>query len=286
MYQTYNQFTRSRAQYHIESPLEKITYALAATPQTEVLYYPSRHVSQKITYTSHPRAIDEIIGKSVVSEQCPYTAPARTYSQTPYTQEFRVHSNFHEEYQFTPDPFLKPGHEGRFIGQAQEIQSYIEEAFETMFSQQFPTNIQLSILPKQEFQKLTKKEGVIGLSINRKSQGLLSEVFVLEGSLARVMLTLGHELGHVLTPTLSTAHDEEAKAYAFSFAWMQIIKENNIANLADAFIIENPAINGLHDVACNFVMNIMKKGTIAWHIYQELIQKILVCPRPLNYGGN
>ena len=52
------------------------------------------------------------------------------------------------------------------------------------------------------------------------------------------MLTIGHELGHVLTKTLSRHHDEEAKAYAFSLVWIDAIKKNNIANLSGAIITE------------------------------------------------
>jgi len=175
------------------------------------------------------------------------------------------------EYHFQPDNFLKPGKEGVFIGEAAQIKEHIEETFEKMFNQKFPNDIKISILNEKKFSKLAPSPGTIGLSINRSQQGLLSEIFVKNDLLARVMLTLGHELGHVLTPTLNNSVDEEAKAYAFSLLWMRVVKENDIANLGDAIVLENPARNGLHDVAFSFVMDCMKKEEDLEEVYKELV---------------
>ena len=86
------------------------------------------------------------------------------------------------------------------------------------------------------------------------------------------MLTIGHELGHVLTATLSTSHHEEAKAYAFSLLWMKVIREHNIANLGDAIVAERPAENGLHNIAFMLVREMMKEKSIE-DIYGELIRR-------------
>lgn len=175
------------------------------------------------------------------------------------------------EYHFTPDHFLKPGKKSIFVGKAVEIKDYIEETFEKMFQKPFPTNIKINICNENTFRKIAPSPGTIGVSFNRNKYGLLSEIFVLNDYLARVMLTLGHELGHVLTETLNNAHNEEAKAYAFSLAWMEIIKEHNIAGLGDAIIFENPADNGLHNVAFSFVKKLILQGEMAWEIYLKLI---------------
>ncbi len=156
------------------------------------------------------------------------------------------------------------------MGQAEEIQEEIEEAFQRIFSQMLPNDIKISILDEAEFRKIAPSPGVVGLSINRSMQELLSEIFILNDSLGRVMLTIGHELGHVLSPTLESAHDEEAKAYAFSLLWMKVIKEHNIANLGDAIILENPAANGLHDLSFGFVHQLLKEKS-AEEIYRELV---------------
>jgi hypothetical protein len=162
------------------------------------------------------------------------------------------------EYHFPVANFLKPGKEGGFVGHASEIRPFVEEAFLKMTGMIFPRNIKVSVLDEKQFRRLAPNRGTIGLSINRNKQGLISEVFVLNDTLARVMLTLGHEIGHVLSQTLSDSVMEEAKAYAFSFAWMKIIKEHNIGGLEDAFIVENPARNGLHDVAFSRVLKMME----------------------------
>ena len=192
----------------------------------------------------------------------------------PYQSQLHSYLSLrHEEYHFAPETFLKPGKEGRFIGHATEIKEEIEQAFESMFHLPFPQDINVSILDALEFRKIAPHPGTVGVSFNRRKHGLISEIFVLNDTLARVMLTIGHELGHVLTTTLGNAHDEEAKAYAFSLAWMKTIKEQDIAGLASAIIDELPAQNGLHNVAFSFVQRILQTGKMAWQIYLDLIQK-------------
>lgn len=178
------------------------------------------------------------------------------------------------EYLFSPQDFLLPGKEGQFVGSAEELKPYLEEAFEELFHQSFPRDIKVSICNLEQFRKVAPHPSTIGLSINRNKLGLLSEIFVLEGPLARVMLTLGHELGHVLTPSLPNPHDEEAKAYSFSLAWMKIIQENNIAGMQDSFVTERPAENGLHNVAFAFVEKMIKAGMDVWEIYLKIINHL------------
>ncbi len=184
-------------------------------------------------------------------------------------------SSSHAEYHFHPEEFLRPGREGKFIGKAEEIREHVEEAFEKMLGMPFPPDIAIRICSVQEFRKIAPHPSTIGLSINRRQEGLLSEIFVLNSTLARVMLTLGHELGHVLTATLSSPHSEEAKAYAFSLAWMKTIKQHNLAGLGNAIVSELPAENGLHNVAFGFVESRLRQGQDAWEVYGELVRKEL-----------
>ena len=176
---------------------------------------------------------------------------------------------------FIPDNFLKPGKEGIFVGQAEEVKEFVEDAFRHIFHKSFPNNVKISILDGQEFRKIAPQESTVGLSINRGREGLLSEIFILNDSLGRVMLTIGHELGHVLTKTLSRHHDEEAKAYAFSLVWIDAIKKNNIANLSGAIITERPAENGLHNVAFHFVHRLISQGKEALETYTELANGLI-----------
>ncbi len=181
----------------------------------------------------------------------------------------------HAEYHFHPEEFLKPGKEGKFIDQAEEIKEYIVVAFEKIFECPFPHDINITVCNEKEFRKIAPHPGTIGLSINRGKEGLISEIFVLNDSLARVMLTVGHELGHVLTETLPNPHDEEAKAYAFSLVWMKTIKEHDVAGLSDAIVTERPAENGLHNVAFRFVERLLHAGKEVGEIYGELVRRLL-----------
>ncbi len=181
------------------------------------------------------------------------------------------------EYVFDPGVFLKPRREGRFVGDALAVQSYIEEAFELMLGRAFPDTIRVSVLGDAEFNLICSHPGTLGLAINRSEQGLISDIFVRAGSLARVMLTLGHEIGHVLTPALTNPIDEEAKAFAFSFAWMDVIAQYDIGGLGDSFISENPAHNGLHDVACQFVWSQMQQGMSAQEVYADVVSGLVAC---------
>ncbi len=178
------------------------------------------------------------------------------------------------EYLFSPETFLQPGREGLFVGKAEEVRSFVEEAFEKMFQEKFPRDVKVTVCSEEQFRKVAPHPSTIGLSINRRKAGLMSEVFVLQGSLARVMLTLGHELGHVLTETLDNKHDEEAKAYAFSLAWMKVIQENNIGELGGSFVTERPAENGLHNVAFAFVEKMIKAGFEVREIYLKIINHL------------
>ncbi|MDP3640296.1 MAG: hypothetical protein Q8R53_03790 [Nanoarchaeota archaeon] len=200
------------------------------------------------------------------------------YSMAQHREESPAQLPIHREYHFNPALFLKPGKEGKFVGKAEEIRPFIEEAFSKMFDEPFPVDIMLSVLDEKAFRKIAPHPGTMGLSINRKPHGLLSEIFVLNGSLGRVLLTIGHELGHALSLPLSSPHDEEAKAYAFSLAWMNIVKEHNIAGLQNAFINEQPAENGLHNVAFAFVQQLLQQEKTAEEIHSSLIHGEISVP--------
>lgn len=199
-------------------------------------------------------------------------AERRGYTTSSFTA-YSILTSPHTEYHFHPEEFLKPGKEGKFIGKAEEIKEYIVDAFEKISDAPFPHNIHVTVCNEKEFRKIAPHPGTIGLSINRGKEGLISEIFVLNDSLARVMLTIGHELGHVLTETLPNQHDEEAKAYAFSLVWMKGIKEHDIAGLGDAIVTERPAENGLHNVAFRWVDMMLRKGMELWTLYTRLTKK-------------
>lgn len=180
---------------------------------------------------------------------------------------------------FVADTFLKPGSTARFVGDAAEIKQYVEEAFKATTSGEIPADIAITVLKDAEFRKAhiehngSWNDGIMGFSLNTNGRGV-NKVFVRAAELDKLMLTIGHEIGHVLTPSLTNEHDEEAKAFAFSLAWMNSIRENNIAGIGNN-ILPEPAENGLHDIAFGFVMRLVENGMRAWEAFLQLARGTL-----------
>jgi len=177
---------------------------------------------------------------------------------------------------FNPSSFLSDKRVPvQFVGSAGEIRDLITEAFMKTTGMYFPPDITVRVCDEKTMKKFNRNwmPNINGFCFNRKGRGI-SEVFVLKGELDRVMLTIGHEIGHCLSRCLEDPKAEEAKAFAFSIAWAKKIKEFNIGNLA-MNIKMNPEINGLHDVALGFVLRMMKKGEGALDIYRKLVIKEL-----------
>lgn len=153
------------------------------------------------------------------------------------------------------------------------ILGIIQETFQTMTGYQLPRDMSIIILDDEQFKQAHSaygrwSEGIMGFSINRIGKGI-SDVFVRQDHLDSMLLTIGHEIGHVMSPTLPNKHDEEAKAHAFSLAWIETIRDNNIAGLRPNIKL-NPAKNGLHDVSLNFVMDLLKAGNTSFTIFKTL----------------
>lgn len=174
-----------------------------------------------------------------------------------------------------PEAFLAPQRPiTKFIGSAKEVQEYVEQAFEATTDEKLPANMAIHVLDDAEFDKAhiandgIPSKSVQGFSINRNGKGV-NEIFVRANQLDSLMLTIGHEIGHVLTPSLPNEADEEAKAFAFSLAWMETIREKNIAGIASC-IAPNPAQNGIHDVGFEFVQKLVKEGKTAVEAFKQL----------------
>lgn len=166
----------------------------------------------------------------------------------------------------------------QFVGKAEEVKRYIEEAFERTTGEKLPQHIIIRIVPKEELKKMHEKnnglwsEGIMGFAINKN----IPEVFIMENHLDILMLTIGHEIGHVFTKSLANSHSEEAKAFAFEIAWVKTIIEHNIAGLRYSFNLDpKPARNGLHDVAFSFVKELLSKGKKAIQVYWDLAKGVI-----------
>ena len=177
---------------------------------------------------------------------------------------------------FNPVSFLNPERpKARFVTNVKELIPIITETFEKLVDEKFPDNITISVCDVEELKKTHEKNGGVwvpsiqGFSLNRNGKGI-NEIFVKKDALDSMMLTIGHEIGHVMTPSLNNSIDEEAKAFAFSLAWIETIRKHDIANLA-AHISPNPAKNGLHDRAFDFVVHIInQEGKSAFQTFKEI----------------
>ncbi len=178
----------------------------------------------------------------------------------------------------SPEPFLKPNRPASpFVGSISDIAHYIQQAFTAVTGGILPNDVLMEIVTREELKQRHEKvggawsPGIQGFSVNKQGFGT-SSIVVKENELDKLMITIGHEIGHIMTFTLNNQHDEEAKAFAFEMAWIDALVEHNIANLA-ASINPNPmpAMNGLHDVAFMFVQKQMKqKGKNPLEIFREL----------------
>ncbi|MFC1741620.1 hypothetical protein ACFL3V_03740 [Nanoarchaeota archaeon] len=168
----------------------------------------------------------------------------------------------------------------QFVDDASEVQGMVVETFEKLTGQAFPDNIVVRVCDEKSMKKAhsanggTWSPGIMGFALNRGSDN--SSVFVRKNHLDALMLTLGHEIGHVVAPLLGNPVDEEAKAFAFELAWAKCIVENDIGGLADSFDVDfMPAANGLHDKAFAFVQDAVQKGKDSLRIFWEVAKGML-----------
>ena len=237
------------------------------------------NLERKVTGSVHNSEVDTLklptIEASLDSEQLVKYDDNKTYANL-YLNNTRTTTNYHAAL----DDFLNPNRvRARFVGKLDsETKQVIEQTFLKLVGEELPDDIIINVCSRDELKKEHTanngawSEGIQGFAVNRKQHGLVSEIFVLESELDRLMLTVGHEIGHVMSKPLATLHDEEAKAFAFSIAWINTIVENNIANLEQSFVInEKPARNGVHDVAFDFVQQLIRAGKDAINVFRELV---------------
>lgn len=179
---------------------------------------------------------------------------------------------------FVPSNFIKE--DTPQTEDVEEVMKFVEEAYFKTTGKVLSKNTSITLCSKEELAQAHSfyggefSEGVLGFCVNRPKG--LSHVFVKRGSLAQVLLTIGHELGHLESASLGGV-EEEAKAYAFSMAWMFAIREHNIANLQDVVVTDNPAQNGLHNVAFAFVCKLLRQGERAIDVFKKLVCGLEVC---------
>lgn len=191
---------------------------------------------------------------------------------------------------FEPEGFLSEERPAAdIVYDADGIMSMVKEAFLATTGMDFP-EIEVEVCDSKRFLELfalsggSDATGVQGFAINRFGNGK-SRIAILNAPLDSMMLTLGHEIGHCLSPALPDTRDEEAKAMAFSIAWMDAIVKNNIGGLSSS-INPRPANNGVHNAAWEFVIQNLEAGMKAIEVFSQMVTGALrIAERPeVHYG--
>lgn len=256
----------------------------------QALYAPRIHHTELLSSVSS--SIDAIVHRTAAPMQEYNPKKPRqerretTYTSSPlvaFTYSKKVELYFpnqgKKEYHAT-DGFLQVYRpKTQFIEAAGDIEDLVKETFRQTTGKELPENIVIRVLEKEEMKAVHEQNGgqwsdtIQGFSINSNP---VKQVFVKQADLDKVMIVVGHEIGHVLTASLLNAHDEEAKAFAFEFAWIEAIMKHNIGNLKANFTLDlKPANNGLHDVASNFVKKLLNMGKEAIDVYGEIVGRVV-----------
>ena len=91
-----------------------------------------------------------------------------------------------------------------FISRLGDVQEVVEKTFELITGQEFPhDSIKIAICDEKEFRELHMNTGgiwspgIMGFSLNNYGRGI-SEIYVRQDHMDGLLLTIGHELGHIL----------------------------------------------------------------------------------------
>ena len=242
-----------------------------------VRYSPSTYSGNGLNYLISKSKDYHVLTETTPMEYSGQQSKLRIYSNNNYESDNKPSKTYY----FTPKMFLKPSRrETPIISTTEQVRELINETFLLMLKKELSQNISINVCTKEELKQMHSRfgswsDGIQGFAINSKK---LKQIFVKNNHLDELMLTIGHEIGHVYTSSLANSHDEEAKAFSFAMEWAKTIKSNNIGNLAENIkddIDFQPARNGLHDLAFFFVKKLMNNGLKPMEIHNNLVKKYI-----------
>jgi hypothetical protein len=176
-------------------------------------------------------------------------------------------NNHRPEDFFKPEMFLSPGRKDvQFVKATEEVKELVEKTFHLLTGKPLPKfNIMVCTPDEMKQNHPGWVPAIRGFAIPQNQS-----IFAVEAPIDELLLTIGHEIGHLLTKQLDDAKDEEAKAFAFARAWAETIKENDVGGLGNNIKIPAPAANGLHDKALEYVNSWLKAGESPLSIFYML----------------
>lgn len=170
--------------------------------------------------------------------------------------------------------FLRPFRPAcQFIDEARGIMDSVVSAFLECTGYEFPDDVVIRVCSPDEMTSRYEgwHPGVLGFAFNRLGFGI-SEIFLLKNQFDSLLVTAGHEIGHVLSFPAPSRVSEEAKAFAFEAAWLKALVEKDIGGLRGSINLGvfSPAINGVHDVAFGIVKSQILSGRSPLELYADL----------------
>lgn len=176
------------------------------------------------------------------------------------------------------DSFLNPNRPFTpLVSTYEDIKPIVDETYKTLVGEELPYHaFHIVVVSEDDFKFIYEttggiySAGIMGFCFNKYGKGV-SEIYVKQDHMDRLLLTIGHEIGHCMSPALPVIQDEEAKAHAFSLAWMETIRDNNIGGLTPNIAL-NPARNGIHDVALDFVNLLVNAGASSMDAFKTISQ--------------
>src|SRR3989344_6198664 len=181
-----------------------------------VRYSPSTYSGNGLNYLISKSEIYHVLIETTPMEYSGQQSKLRIYSNNNYESDNKPSKTYY----FTPKMFLKPSRrETPIINATDQIRELIEEAFALMLSKKLPQNISINVCTKEELKQMHSRfgswsDGIQGFAINSKK---LKQIFVKNSHLDELMLTIGHEIGHVYTGALANPTTRLAKD--FQFPW-------------------------------------------------------------------
>lgn len=105
------------------------------------------------------------------------------------------------------------------------------------------------------------------------------QAFLKKVNFTSLLCNFSHELGHMIPPYLDDLVSEEARAYAFEYAWCEVIKRHDIGKVGGKimdYALRYPDKDKfpLHYKAIEFVKSYLENGTDPLNLFWRLTFKL------------
>lgn len=144
-----------------------------------------------------------------------------------------------------------------------QVEPLVRSAFSELAGRGIPDNINVFVFPYETLEMFYRKIGGKGKAPAATSfrRDGLDLALVEAGECARIMYGIGHEIGHLSTPTLQDRNKEELKARIFQELWLNEL--------------DNPKYNGMGRASRKYLEDAVKSGDTEHVSAEEEILKMM-----------